>query len=179
MAKNDFQIYDDGTTIPGSKRFKVHGAGRANGINAGEFVLKGGIGNTAGLYATAWTPGGAASSAKPVVGTDYLLGFAMSTSTEIVGTSGTVDVIPNLPGMTYLGNADTAATFGVGSTPVQATYDALVGARVLFAYSAAGVFTILAADSSTSGVIIEPMDVTLHTGGKVRFSLRQGLNYFA
>jgi len=168
MAANDFQIYDEGTALPGSKRYKVV-AGRAAAIKVGEFVLKG-LGTA---YATAWTPGGATSSAKPVVGTDYLLGFATSASTETASATGTVDVMPNLPGMTYLGNPDTAASWDT-----QAEYDALVGARVLFKYSSTGVFTVLASDSATSGVVVEPLDITLHPG-KVRFLLRQGLNYNA
>ena len=166
MALNDFRPYDEGTALPGSKRYKVV-AGRAAAIKAGEFVLKG----LATTSATAWTPGGATSSAKPVVATDYLLGLATSTSTETTSATGVVDVMPNLNGMTYLGNPDTAASWDT-----QAEYDALVGSRVLFKYSATGVFTILASDSATSGVVIEPLDITLHPG-KVRFSLRQGLNY--
>ncbi len=168
MAANDFVIYDDGTYVPGSKRYKVIG-GRAAAIKVGELVLKG----LATKYATAWTAGGAASSAKPVVGTDYLLGLAASDSTETTSAAGVVDVIPNLPGMTYLGNVAVAATWDS-----QSEYDALVGSRVLLAYSATGVFTVLAVDGATYGVIVEPLDITLHPG-KVRFSLRQGLNFLS
>ena len=166
MAKNDFQIYDDGIAIPGGKRSAVH-AGRDSAISAGEFVLK----TLGSQYVTAWTPGGAASAAKPVVATDYIYGLAASTSTETTTADGIVDVIPNIPGMSYLGNPTVAATWDT-----QAEYDALVGDRVLLNYAATGVFTVLAADSSTSGCVVEPLDITKHPG-KVRFSLRQGLNY--
>jgi hypothetical protein len=166
MAANSFEIFDDGTLIPGSKRYAVRGAGRAAGIKVGEFVC----GTLGSPYATAWTPGGAASTAKPVVATDYVFGLAASTSTEIVGTDGVVDVIPMLPGLTYLGAPQTAASWDT-----QAEYDALVGDRVLLSYTAAGVFTVFHTDGSTYGCVVEPLDITLHPG-KVRFSLRQGLS---
>jgi hypothetical protein len=82
-----------------------------------------------------------------------------------------VDVIPNLPGMTYLGVPQDSTQYDT-----QAEYDALVGARVLLSYTAAGVFTVFHTDGSTYGAIVEPLDITLHPG-KVRFSLRQGLSY--
>jgi hypothetical protein len=168
MAANDFVIFDDGTYIPGSKRYKVHGScGRTAAIKVGDLVLKG----LAVAYATAWTAGGATSSAKPVVATDYVLGLAAADSTETTSANGVVDVIPNIPGLTYLGNPDDSTAWDT-----QTEYDALVGARVLLKYSATGVFTVLASDGSTYGVVVEPLDITLRPG-KVRFSLRQGLSY--
>jgi hypothetical protein len=172
MALNDITVFDDGTYIPGSKRYAVK-AGRNSAIKAGDFVLKS-LGNTAGYVATAWTPGGAASTAKPVVATDVMLGLATSTSTETTSAAGVVDVMPIVPGVTYLCAPTVAATWDT-----QTEYDALVGARVLLNYAATtNVFTVLASDSATSALIVEPLDVTLHPG-KVRFSLRQGVSYAA
>jgi len=179
MALNDIRLFDDATYMPGTKRFTVKGQGRAAGIKAGELVLKA-LGNTTGYYVTAWTPGLAASAVKPSVGTHYIAGLAMSTSTETATLDGVVDVMPNLPGTTYL-----IAPYDSTLWDTQAEYDALVGARVLINYAATtGKMTILAQDSTASygngyyGCIIEPLDITLHPN-KVRFSLRQGLNYFA
>ena len=177
MALNDITIFDDGTFHPGSKRFNVPGQGRAGGIKAGELVFKVALGSP---YVTAWTAGVAASAVRPSVGTDYLVGLAVNTSTETATANGTVDVIPNLPGMTYLVNPLVAATFGTGTTPSQSTYDALVGDRVYLNYAATtGKITALAVDitSGCGGAVVEPLDVLVHPG-KVRISLRQALNYF-
>lgn len=169
MALNDIVPFDDGSVMPGAKRYKVV-AGRVAAIKAGELVLKG----LAVKYATAWTPGGAASAAKPVVGTDYVLGLAMSTSTETNSLVGTVDVMPISPGVTFLGKVNTAASWDT-----QAEYDALVGARVLVSYTADGAaMTILHTDGATYGLVVEPLDISLFPG-KVRFSLRSALSYLA
>ena len=176
MAANDITIFDDGTYLPGSKRYKVV-KGRTSAINVGELVVK--IRGSA--YVTAWTPGGAASSAKPSIGTDFLVGLSTSTSTETNTANGVVDVMPVVTGMTFLCSPDVAATWDT-----QAEYDALVGDRVLLAYSSTGVFTVLASDyggtdttaraATGSGVIVEPLDIVVHPG-KVRFSLAQRLMY--
>ncbi len=176
MAANDINVFDDGTYIPGTKRYKVTGKGRVAGIKVGELVFKT-LGNTAGTVVTAWTPGGAASAARPSVGTDYIAGLAMSTSTETAAGSGVVDVMPNLPGVTYLVDPLVAATWDT-----QSEYDALVGSRILLNYAATtGKITALADDTTGGGyhgAVVEPLDITLHPT-KVRISLRQGLNYFA
>ena len=158
----------DGTSTPGAKRYKVV-AGRNSAINVGELVFKG-LAKTVG---TAWTAGGAASALKPSVGTDYIAGLAASTSTETTTAAGTVDVIPNLDGMTYLVAPNSAAAWDT-----QSEYDALVGSRIKLDYSSTGVITALATDSLYNGVVVEPLDIFAHPG-KVRFLLRQALNYNA
>lgn len=183
MALSDIIIYDDGIAHPGAKRFKVNNGGPA-GINAGELVLKprGATANTGGRFVTKW---GTSVATKPSAGTDYIAGIAASTSTETLTLTGTVDVWPNSPGMTYLITPNNTATFGVGSTPVQATYDALVGAQVLLNSSASGVQTLLATDNTHaasanngagSALVVEPLDVFKYPG-KVRFSILQVANY--
>lgn len=121
------------------------------------------------LYTTS-----SASSAGPVVGTHRIVGVAASTSTETASVAGTVEVIPLVPGQVWTIPAQTAATFGVGATPVQATYDALVGDRVLIdlasGYSA-GAYSLLAADGATYGCVVMPLDVTKQSG-RVAFAFR-------
>ena len=166
MALGDIMIHRDASFgTPGARKQAV-AAGAAASIKAGELVLK----TLGSASVVVWTAG---SSAKPVVATDYIAGLSASTSTDTASAVGTVDIIPNVPGMVYLGNPDTAATWNT-----QAKYDALVGTRVLLACSAGGVQTILAADSATSGLVVEPLDIAQYPG-KVAFSIRQGANYFA
>ena len=166
MAANSISIFDDGIAIPGSKRHMVH-AGRASAINVGELVFK----TLGSQYVTAWTPGGAASAVKPQFGTDYLAGLATSTSTETTTADGVVDVMPIVPGMTFLVAPGTVATWDT-----QAEYDALVGDRIKLNYSAAGVITALATDYFYNGAIVEPLDIAKHPN-RVRFSLTQRLMY--
>lgn len=127
---------------------------------------------------------GTGSSSYPVVGTDYLAGVAISTSTETDTANGSVYVVPLVPNVIYIGAADVPATYGYNTTTgviTQSTYDALVGSRVLIKQSASStnpVFTILASDSANNGLVVEPLDIRKNPG-KVAFSLRQGLNYSA
>lgn len=189
MALGDVTIYDDGVCgFPNSKRFRVNFGGPA-AIKAGELVLKV-LGNqaTAGLpgkgsYVTRWTT---SSAVKPKVGTDFVAGLAASSSTETLTAAGVVDVFVDMPGVTYLGVPDTAASWDT-----QAEYDLLVGARVYLSTTSAGVQTVLASDTTTTssqngqftglalaGLIVEPLDVIKYPG-KVRFSLNRRLTYLA
>ena len=151
--------------VPGSRRHAV-AAGAAASIKAGELVLK----SLGDASVVVWT---ASNSAKPVVATDFIAGLSASTSTDTAAAVGYIDIIPNVPGMVYLGNPDVAATWDT-----QAEYDALVGHRVLLKTSAAGVQTLLAADGATYGLVIEPIDIVRYPG-KIAFSIRQGCNYTA
>lgn len=169
MALADILIYSEGAySLPGAKKFTV-ASGTTASIKAGELVLKA-LGNSTGNVVTVWT---ASNTAKPVVATDFLAGLSTSTSTETTTASGTVDVVPIVPGVVYLGTPDTAATWNT-----QAKYDALVGARVLLSTTSTGIQTILAADGSTSGIVVEPLNI-LKYPNKVAFSLRAGLSYAA
>jgi hypothetical protein len=134
-------------------------------INPGEPVGKtlGGTDVYAGLTAT------------PSVGTTYLAGIAVSTSSQTTTVDGTVDVLPIVSGVVYLGNPKTAASWDT-----QAEYDALVGKRVVFDLTA-GAYTIASAPAvanAFNGLVIEPLDVAKHPG-KVAFSIRQGASYTA
>lgn len=163
------------------------GSSYVKAFRAGEPVRKtlgtGTTNNSAQTLATI----GTGSSSYPVVATDYLAGIAISgqgggCSTETDTANGFVYVAPLVPNVVYLGNADVTATYGYNSTTgavTQSTYDALVGSRVLIKQSASTtnpVFTILASDSATNGLVVMPMDVSKNPG-KVAFMLRQGLNF--
>lgn len=107
---------------------------------------------------------------KPVVGTDYVVGIAASTSTNTASAAGTVEVVPLVPGQVYLAKPNVAATWDT-----QAEYDLLVGDRVLFDLTT-GSYTILAADGATYGCVIMPLDVAKHPG-KVAFTFRNDVSH--
>lgn len=166
MSLGDITILDSGAFgIIGAREHQV-ASGTTASISAGELVLK----SLGSQYVTVWTAG---SSAKPVVGTDFLAGLAATSSTETASADGIVSVFPLVSGVVYLGNPDTAATWDT-----QAEYNALIGDRVLLACTAGGVQTILATDGSTQGLVIEPLDIKKYPG-KVAFSLRAALSYTA
>jgi hypothetical protein len=165
MAVNDFMPYDDGIKLPGSKRYAVV-KGRTTVIKAGELVMA----TLGSAYVTAYTPGGAAKATGPSIGTDFIAGIATSNSTETNTANGVVDVMPLVPGLTFLVTPDTATTWNT-----QAKYDAYIGDRVKLSYSTAGKFTILADDMLTAGCVVEPLDIVRHPV-KVRISFKQGLS---
>lgn len=144
----------------------------AKAFRTGEPVIRALGGSTVTpLYTTS-----ASGNTKPVVGTDYLVGIAAGTSTETESAAGTVEVTPLVPGQTWLIAPKVAATFGqTAGAQVQATYDALVGDRVLIdlavgSYSA-GTYSLLATDSATGGVVVMPLDVFKYPG-KVAIAFR-------
>lgn len=164
MALNDIKIYSDGSFgPPGAVRHNV-AAGSTTTIVPGDIVLKT-LGNA---YVTVIATN---SSAYLSVGTHYIAGIAVSNSTQTASAAGTVDVIPNVNGLTYLCAPDTATSWDT-----QAEYDALVGSRVKFKTSTTGKITVLATDFLYNGAVVEPLDINKYPG-LVRFSLRQQLNY--
>lgn len=113
----------------------------------------------------------------PVVGTDFMAGISATLSTDTVAADGLVSVTRLIPGMIYLIKPLVPATYGVGATPSQATYNTQVGNRVLFDLTA-NVYTILATDGSTNGLVVEYLDVTRYPG-LVAFSIREAVSYQA
>jgi hypothetical protein len=103
---------------------------------------------------------------KPVVGTDYLAGIAVSTSTQTASVAGSVTVRAIVPGQTFLIAPKVAYSN-------QAAYDALVRKRVLIDLTT-GKYTLLAVDGATSGCVIMPADIS-KTGGKAVIAFRQGV----
>lgn len=187
---NDITIFEAGAFGEiGARKYLVDanesgqgtGASYVPAFRAGEPVFKT-LGNSADAnFVHTLAAIGTGSSAKPVVGTDYMVGIAISgqgglVSTESDTLDGFVYVQPMVPGVIYLGIPDVAATWNT-----QALYDALVGARVLLKMSASTTnpaFTVLASDSSTSGLVVEELDVIKYPN-RVAFSLRAGLSYTA
>ncbi len=113
--------------------------------------------------------GSATGVAQPVVATDYVVGIAATTSNQTTSVAGTVEVLPTDSNMTWLVTPNDTTAFDT-----QAEYDALVGHRVLIS-SDATTYTLLAADSTTSGCVIMPLDIAKHPG-KVAVAFRQGLS---
>jgi hypothetical protein len=167
MAKNSIYIFDDGTYVPGSKRFAVAASTAGASINPGELVYKA----KAATSCRAFAQSGIATALKPSVTSDFIAGLATSTSTETTAAAGIVDVIPVVPGLTFICAPTVAATWDT-----QAEYNALVGSRVLLNIATTGVWTVLASDSANNGLVVEPLDVVKHPG-QVRFSVRQALMY--
>lgn len=116
-----------------------------------------------------------------VVGTDFIVGIASTSSTNTASAAGTVYVTPLNNAITYLIAPTTAGTWNE-----QSEYDALVGDRVLIANSAtvsgtpgnSGSYTIGATDSANNGCVVQALDVAIYPG-KVAFAFRTGLSNLA
>lgn len=151
-----------------SRQHQVTSGGTPPAINAGEPVSKT-LGNQFVITN--------ATSAQ-VVGTNFLAGVSTTTSTETASAAGTVDVTPIDEKIIWAITPGVAATWGLTQGAlVQATYNALVGSRVLI-QKVSGVYTILATDSTNNGCVVENLNINT-TLGKVAFSFRAGLSYLA
>lgn len=179
MALGDITIYskDNGNGYPGDINYVVGTATTVPTILSGEPVAKAlGTGLVTAL-----------ASAKPLIGTDYLVGIASSTSTESTSgnVQGSVSVTPVDEPMTYLISTLATSTYFGNPATSQATYDGMVGSRVTFARTGGvgasqlgGTYTINATDSSNNGLVVESLDITKFPG-KVRFSIRSASSYRA
>lgn len=166
MAVNDITMYEPGSfDVIGSKKFYVSSG--VTTINPGEPVGFKALGANSYVIPLA--------TSTPVVGTDYFVGIAASTATSSTTSSQLIDVYPFVKGAQYLISPNVAATYGLGSTPVQATYNSLVGSRVTFNLTN-GVYTINSTDSANNGLVVEYIDVT-KASGKVAFSVRDSVQY--
>lgn len=165
MAVNDITMYEPGSfDVVGTKKYYV--ASGVTTINPGEPIVVNALGAS---YVIPM------ATSKPVVGTDYVVGIAASTATNST-TWQTVDVVPLVKGAVYLISPKVAATYGLGSTPVQATYNALIGSRVTIDLTG-GVYTLNSTDSALNGCVVEYIDVT-KASGKVAFSIRDSATYY-
>jgi hypothetical protein len=150
----DIKILEQASmTGRGAREYNV--AAGATTINAGEPVAR-------ALGATTVT---AAATSTPVVGTDYYVGVAATTSTQTASVAGKVYVYPLSSGTTYIISPKVAATWDT-----QAEYNALVGKRVLIDLTSS-TYTILAADSANNGCVIQDLDIAKYPG-KVAFAFR-------
>lgn len=151
-----------------SRSHQVVSGGTPPAILAGEPVSK-----TLGNQYVITNP-----SSNQVVATNFLAGVATTSSNETASANGTVDVAPISSADIWLIAPGVAATWGLTQGSLnQATYNALVGSRVLI-QKVTGVYTILATDSTNNGCVVENLDIT-KTLGKVAFSFRGGLSYLA
>ncbi len=160
----DIQIFTEGAFgYPGDDAFCVGASSTL--INAGEPVAKS-LGCAAGSYVTP------AATNTPVVSTDNYAGIASTTSTNTATAGGSVRVTKLLPGITYLISPKSTTAYAT-----QSLYDANVGARVLLDLTSS-TYTILAADGSTNGCVVMPLDISKNPG-KVRFAFRNAVSYLA
>lgn len=111
----------------------------------------------------------ALATAKPVVGTDYMVGIAVTRSTQTASVAGSVQVMPLVPGATYIASPLTAANWDT-----QAEYDALVGKRVLFDLTS-GNYTIGHTDGATNGLVVAALNIAQYPR-KVAFFIRNGVD---
>lgn len=159
MALGDILILQQNSSVgSGARLFNVDSGSTV--INAGEPVS-----TTAGSNYVI-----VAATNTPVVGTDYYVGIAATTSTQTSTLRGVVNVYPLVPGVVYTMKPKVAATFAT-----QALYDALVGKRVLIDLTSSS-YTILAADSANNGCVIMPLDV-VRTPGMVAFGIKSAVYY--
>lgn len=154
MAAGDIQPFADSGTASTASALQFYvkaGSKGADGtvsrIKAGEPVTKA-AGATGVLAAVTNAP----------TTTLRIVGVAASTSTETASVDGTVSVIPAQPGQIWMIAPDVAATWDT-----QSEYNALVGSRVLLK-NTSGTYTILAADGSGNGCIVEWIDVAKYPG---------------
>lgn len=160
----DITVFSEGAFgYPGDDFYKC--AANTTVINAGEPVAIA-LGNSTGNVVTA------AATNTPVVATDFYVGIAATTSNQTASLAGGLRVTKFDGNVTYLIAPKVAATWDT-----QAEYDALVSARVLLDLTSS-TYTILAADGSTHGCVVMPLEV-LKYPGKVRFAFRNGVNYLS
>jgi len=161
MAIGDFTILEQNSSNGGrgSRKCLVAAGASTTIINPGEPVAR-------ALGAAVVTQ---PATNTPVVATDFFVGIAQTTSTQTASAAGTVDVIPIDSGITWLAKPNSAVAFDT-----QAEYDALVGDRVLIDLTT-GVYTVLATDGATNGLVIMPLDVAKYPG-KVAVAFRAGVS---
>ncbi len=156
----DIQIYTEGAFgYPGDEQYNV-AAGTTASIVAGTPVTM-----TTGASSAV----SAAATNTPVVGTDYWVGIASTTSNETATLAGKVRVTKMSTQQTYLVSPNTGSNWNT-----QAKYDALVGARVLLDLTSS-TWTILSTNSVNNGLIVMPLDIATNPG-KVRFAIRGAVN---
>lgn len=169
MSIGDFTILE-ASSSNGGRGSRTYNVGTASTtINPGEPVTRGVTGSTVvKMYGMAATTG----IAQPVVGTDYVVGIAQTTSTNTTSVAGTVEVLPVNSGITFLASPTVAASWDT-----QTEYDALVGKRVLIDLGtlSSGQYSVLGTDGTTNGLVVMPLDIAKYPG-KVAVAFRQGLS---
>lgn len=170
MAIGDFTILEQGSFNGGrgSRTYVVGTAGNGTILPGEPVTTTLGGATVIRMYG----PTGVTGIAQPAAGTDYVVGIAQTTSNQTATATGTVEVFPTNNGTTWLVTPNSAAAFDT-----QAEYDALVGDRVLIDYTS-GAYTVLATDSATNGLVIQPLNIATYPG-KVAVAFRAALSNLA
>jgi len=172
---------------PGGRGSRLFNVAAGTPILAGEPVI--GLATTKAPGLPVVTVGPFPSvQTNPTTSSAYVVGIAATNSTNTTTVSGSVYVNPVNSEDTWIISPAVAATFGVGTTLTQSTYDALVGSRVLIqsgagnlAYVAntnAGTYSLLATDSANNGAVVAAIDISRYPG-KVAFRFRDSVNFLA
>jgi hypothetical protein len=165
MAQGNILPYENSnaSSMNGALKYRV-AAGTVASINAGEPVQK--LAGAAGV---------ARMLTNSPTTTNRQVGIAMSVSTETASADGLVDVIPSATGQMWIIAPKVPATYFGAAGNSQATYNALIGSRVLIDLTA-GVYTLLAADAAGNGCVVEYIDVSRYPG-MVAFSFSTLTDY--
>ena len=114
-----------------------------------------------------------APDASPVIGTHIYMGHSVGTSTQTSGADGVADLYQPMPGSVLLLPAKVASLIAT-----QSLYNAYVGKNVLFDLTTS-VYTIdPAVQSTTYGLTVMPLDVTIYPGS-VAFIVRLSATYLS
>lgn len=151
----------NGQGFPGSRKANV--AASATLIYPGEPVIHNALGDVVVIKM---------ATNSPIVATHFLDGIASTLSTNTAALAGSVTVVPINADDIWLIRPNVAADWDT-----QAEYDALVGKRVLIDLTA-GTYTLLSADDSTYGCVVQPLDITKYPNW-VAISFRKATNYLA
>jgi hypothetical protein len=161
MSVNDFQLQQN--PIPSQGTIRMNVAASATLAYPGDMV---------GSQTKATTVTAILATGSPIVGTDFVHGIAMSTSTNTAAAAGVVDFMPVTPGQVWLVNPTTAADYNT-----QAKYDALVGKAIVMALSAGGVWTAGSTNSAAYGLVVMPLDI-IKTPGKVAVRFKDTVSFY-
>lgn len=112
-----------------------------------------------------------APDASPVIGTHIYMGHSVGTSTQTASADGVADLYQPLSGSIQLLPAKVSSLIAT-----QSLYEAYVLKNVLFDLTA-GVYTIdPSVQSTTYGLTVMPLDVTIYPG-VIAFIVRQSATY--
>lgn len=168
MAQGDLKVKDQNVSQGTGAR--LHNVAAGTAILAGEPVWLTALGQATVQPAPTNFPDASAH---------LMVGIAATNSTNTATATGIVNVTPVNSDLDYLITPDDTTAWDT-----QAEYDALVGDRVLIKNSAtvsatpgnSGSYTVLAADSTNNGCVVQPLDIFKYPG-KVAIAFRDSANY--
>lgn len=146
MSIGDFIILEQSSMT--GRGGRLYNVASGTTIFAGEPVAR-------ALGATSVTP---VQNSQGVVGTDYFVGIASTTSSATSTLNGSVDIIPLNNGTSWLVKPAVAATWNT-----QLKYNDLVGKRVTVNLTG-GAYTVNATDAVNNGLVVMPLDISKYPG---------------